>query len=820
MSVVMPVSTDHNDQVKENDSGGAIVSATATKSPASSNDSSNRVLVHEWVSCFGEACAHRWRQPIIGVRYKCLSCKKLKRRHNLCASCYAEYPYKSRELVDSLGDDADESKTSKHEGNADIFAVAPADSQLRDHEARGQSTVEHSFRCISSPGKSKNAPEKLYDPLAVDSKFKTRPIGDIVRKSAEFSHLEFWLLGILLYPFTVMNMLLHRLLTKRIRVAATNDEQEYRNANGSSSFAAGPLRWYLKQSLKWASYSTNLPLMYVGICLLVNGGAIVGIYAYQSVNGNCATVYWIYVYELFFFQSLTAETERFMVATSKRNIFEFLLRSCSGFSLLEHATAYSVGLSEIYSLIHCRRGELQSKPDSYRFIFPAPGGIDTLADIGNGATFSSLDPAKTLLMNASETKGDSIKMVFAAVLALSFAILIAIISVFSIDTSGMVLMLGEHIRLPDMVTYEVSHRQSIISGCHDEEFPVARLLLGLQLTPTPTTARGLPQLSLQFTNSNSSLYRPLKPSVEMFWYADLVATSPDLITLQLQDNHDFVPLIVSLANTNCSSVPYVTIYSDQVYPDSLNGLYLLRQPRSSHWEFLFYVMIVVPSILCCSCFRGIYMCQVVAMTWEMWQMFDSLTDPDESGGIWSPDHMGRLQIDFAVAQNCRAWYELRNHLCEITSINLRSGIAMLHIALVQFVAALAAVTWYTVSGEAPMPGFAYLICLCVNPLVVLMFLVPLTLIWCIQSSHIGLITDKFREVEMLPATTDPVQTEERRNAGRALFAIKTKLDSNDERVAVLGFELSPGFLWTLTTFAATAVSFFAGSSIQYTAPPS
>lgn len=272
--------------------------------------------------------------------------------------------------------------------------------------------------------------------------------------------------------------------------------------------------------------------------------------------------------------------------------------------------------------------------------------------------FSSLDPTKTLLMNASEIKVDSIKMVFAVLMAF---ILIAIVTVFSIDTSGMVSMLGEHIRLPNMVTYDISHRNNIISGCEDGDSPVARLLLGLQLIPTPTNARGLPQLNLKFTNSNSPLNRALKPGVEMFWYADLVVSVSEVITLQLQDNHDFVQLIVSFANTNYNSVPYITLYSDQVYPYSLTGLYQLRQPRFSHWEFLFYVTIVIPSILFCSCFRGISTCQVVAMTREMWQIFDSLTDPDETGGVWSPDHMARLQIDFAVAQNCRAWYELRNH---------------------------------------------------------------------------------------------------------------------------------------------------------------
>lgn len=232
--------------------------------------------------------------------------------------------------------------------------------------------------------------------------------------------------------------------------------------------------------------------------------------------------------------------------------------------------------------------------------------------------------------------------------------------------------------------------------------------------------------------------------------------------------------------------------------------------------FLFYFLIAIPSVVICSCIRALVVCLVIASTWELWHIFDAFTDPDEAtGGVWSPDHMANVQIDFSVIQNCHAWYELRKHLCEITSINLCTAIPMLRIAVVQFVLALASVCWYAVSGNAPIPRFAYLLYLCVNPLVVLTFLVPLTLIWIVQNSHIGLMTQKFRHVEMLPPQNDSKKAQERKLAARALFAIKTELEASDERVAVLGFEVSPGFIQTLATLAATAASFLLGSSIQY-----
>lgn len=70
--------------------------------------------------------------------------------------------------------------------------------------------------------------------------------------------------------------------------------------------------------------------------------------------------------------------------------------------------------------------------------------------------------------------------------------------------------------------------------------------------------------------------------------------------------------------------------------------------------------------------------------------------------------MARLRIDFSIVQNCRAWFELRNLLCEITKDNLRAAIPMLRIAVVQFIVAVAAVSWYAVSGVAPTSG-SYLI---------------------------------------------------------------------------------------------------------------
>lgn len=262
-----------------------------------------------------------------------------------------------------------------------------------------------------------------------------------------------------------------------------------------------------------------------------------------------------------------------------------------------------------------------------------------------------------------------------------------------------------------------------------------------------------------------------------------------------------------------STVPYLSLSTSQSYPDSLNGLYKLRYRQTSLWILAFYLLIAAPSIIVGTCIRALAVRLGIATTWDLWDAFKLFTEPS---CICSPDHAARLQIDFSIVQNCRAWYELRKHLCEITNINLRTAIPMLRIAVILYVLAVAAVCWYAAVSKALIPEFAFLICLCVNSLVVLMFSVPLTLIWRMQFGHIALLPTTLRQVEMLPATTDPIEAEQRRQAARVLSAIKTELEVSNKRVSVLGLELSPGFLQTIATFAATGISILLGSKIQYT----
>lgn len=757
---------------------------------ATTPDPSTKTFVHRGVFCFGDNCAHKWGQPIVGVRYDCVSCKKLKRKHHFCATCYHSYPFKGKE-PESFADDnvQTESADNHFEERQDDTAAA---------------AIEHVFQCISTPRVETFVQERLYDKRSIDFKYKSGPIGEILKSATEFSQLSCAVRCILLYPFGLLNYLLHRLFTKQ--VAGKN--QGHRDPETTTR---GPLRWYLSRTQKSARSFGELPWVGIGICGLLNAAAIAGIVGDQYVSGVSPTLYWVYVYELFFAQSLTAQVQMVTIDTKKRSVLAFVIYTMTGISLIEQCLTVSVDVSEVYSLITYGRDSAQpvtAELDPYRFVFPAPA-----TNTKEAKDRVAVDPAKVSLINPT---GYS-KLLLMAVVVSAFAVLITVVSILSMDTSLMISVFGQQIKLPEMITYDVAYTTSVVSGCVDAPKPMARVLLELQLSPVPSTANGLPLLFLQFVNRNVSMNKFLEASVETFWYADLTVPSQDSINLQLLDGKDFIPLIVSFPNTSCTSVPNITLKPLQAYPDSLQGLEMLRLESIVDYQFfLFYFLIGIPSVVICSCIRALVVCLVISSTWELWHIFDSFTDPDEvTGGVWSPDHMARQQIDFSAIENCHAWYELRKHLCEITSINLRTAIPMLRIAVVQFVLALAAVSWYAVSGNAPIPGFAYLLYLCVNPLVVLTFLVPLTLIWIIQNSHIGLMAQKFRQVEMLPPTSDHNKKQERKLAARALLAIKTELEASDERVAVLGFELSPAFIQTLATLAATAASFLLGSSIQY-----
>lgn len=75
------------------------------------------------------------------------------------------------------------------------------------------------------------------------------------------------------------------------------------------------------------------------------------------------------------------------------------------------------------------------------------------------------------------------KLSFTAAAIICFALLIMIVSVFSMNTRLMILTFEEQIGLPELIQYEISYTTNIVAGCSSGDQPIARALIGLQLTP-------------------------------------------------------------------------------------------------------------------------------------------------------------------------------------------------------------------------------------------------------------------------------------------------------------------------------------------------
>lgn len=256
------------------------------------------------------------------------------------------------------------------------------------------------------------------------------------------------------------------------------------------------------------------------------------------------------------------------IETKKRSVLAFVLYTMTGLSLIEQCLTVSVDQSEVYSLITYGRDNAQADTadlDPYRFVFTAPATNSN--DAEEPTNRIAVDPAKVSLINTKESR----KLLLTAAVILAFAALITIVSVFSMDTSLMIIVFGKQIHLPEMITYDVAYTTSMVSGCVDEPKPMARVLLELQLSPVPSIANGLPLLYLQFVNRNVSLHSFLETTVETFWHADLTVPSLDSINLQTLDGKDFIPLIVSFPNTSCRAVPNISLVPLRAYPIRCRG---------------------------------------------------------------------------------------------------------------------------------------------------------------------------------------------------------------------------------------------------------
>lgn len=307
--------------------------------------------------------------------------------------------------------------------------------------------------------------------------------------------------------------------------------------------------------------------------------------------------------------------------------------------------------------------------------------------------------------------------------------------------------------------------------------------------------------------------------VDGLWYATLEDIIANSVELPVLDKQNFIAAMVSFPNLLCPNVSGISMTINQTYSNLNKKLeHLTTSKIGSYrvvWFLLFYFLISAPALLVNTLLRSTSLCAIAMLTWDYWDAFDTYTSKSKVGGVWIVDRRSLAPIDFSRVENCLAWFDLSKQLIDITSINLRFVFPLLCIALLQFILSLAGICWYVVLGRAPIPGILLLICLCTNLLPMLGMLFPLYKIWKIQYRHIAMISPKCFELKVMPPWVDPNDEAERLKALQVLKEIRMVISTSDERVSVMGFELSPGFFVTLGTIAFSGLSFLLGGKLDY-----
>lgn len=547
---------------------------------------------------------------------------------------------------------------------------------------------------------------------------------------------------------------------------------------------------------------------------------------YPGQYARDATLYWIYVYELYFAQAMTAQVQLHMKDPKNGTPKSYAFAILSGTYYVSQIGTFCLTWPDIHRYAMYRRDVVQplSLSSSTHFVFPSVTTKTTCVE--SKTALCCVDPAKTLLKGQRQFVVTRTVSRVVSGFSNLFLYMVLLSSISAIDSTLLMYGVGSLVNLPNTSTYS-AESIAIMPSCRSNvglfnDNEMARALVGLGLYPQPTKVHGLPFLTLKFYYSDNDTITQAEEidySIEEIWYAKLNYEAMNYSILQLQDNQNFIAAIVSFPDLLCSNISRVNMAFDQTYSDSNQKIDDLRNNEdinnSSVWFIIFYVIVGIPALLINTIFRVASLYSVAMLTWDYWDAFNTYTVKSNIGGVWVVDRKAVQQIDFSRAENCLAWYELRKQLIEITSINLRFVFPLLCIALLQFVLSLGGISWYIILGRAPIPGFLLLLCLCTNPLPMLVVLFPLYKIWKIQYSHIAMLNSKCLELEVMPPNADPNVELHRLKALQVLEKIKNVVAASDDRVSLSGFELSPGFLGTLGTIIFSGLSFLFGGSLEY-----
>lgn len=773
---------------------GNVASSAAFTEAGNGTDSPKTTpatVLHDYF-CDGEDCIPTWNIPIDGARYVCVSCTQAKYQHVLCSNCYEKYPLKSAEMIEnSEANEAEASSILTAADKKDCGSSQPMTSRGGPEIAK----VVHVFRCIN---------DERTDTKPMDAQANSNLIQCKLAGYTDFNTMKFVTQVLVLYPVGFALHLADQMSANPV------DSKNARNFVD---------RFIIR--------TRKLPIFQIGVCWVLNILAIILIYYATYKYGKIMTAYWIFLYELFFVQSVAVQVQQ-CVTRTRTSCTRFVVSALTGISFITHDESFSIMESEILPLVLYRRKHQASAIGTMRFLFSLPSPMIN-ASISAGqerelepSVFkSTVDPAKHLFSGPRKPIMDSAKAIFFVIAGISFVTFVIGVNAMSMIPTTLMGVFDNRLHIPQMTEYHLSWL-SVNEAClannstGNSSEAMARVFVNLHLNPMPSVDGGLPVLRSWFVTTNGST--EVRSSIEQIWGASYVNSWSDAIDLQLLAKHDIIGIVLSLPDIPCRYVPDLSVRYRFIYPTSLEGFDDLRYRNDvpTLWLLLlFYFCIVVPSVIFSIGARACYLCVAIFRTWDYWKAFDAFTKNGKRKGVWVPDCQAKFRIDFMLVENCQTWFEFRKQLIEITSINMRFVIPLLRIAMVQFVLSMAAICWFVVVGRAPIPGFLLLICLCSNSVTTLLLLYPLHNIWKIQYSHIALMSEKYLEAEALSLSDDPQILKRQQHVARLLNGIKNALESCDERVSLLGFEVSSGFLWTLATIAVSGISFFCGSNLQY-----
>lgn len=588
-----------------------------------------------------------------------------------------------------------------------------------------------------------------------------------------FNQLDFLVRGFLFYPLGLLN-----LFFKRNYPSFSNDN--------------------------YAKYLRDLPIGSIGCCWLWNMVVLGYIVHHQYPYGRDTILYWLYMFEFYFAQAVTAQVQLHDRDCENGGFGNYAKAILFGAHYENHVQTFCMTQKDYEQLTKCLR--------------PAP--ISGSAELEHSLMEKQLQenhgsPQVTPPLQRQPVA--SFFMSKVVVIFLQFFILIVLVtSICTVDTRLLIGGIGYIFQVPETAPNQAKSI-TILPACRmnisantDEE--MARAFVGVRLSSEPKTARGLPIMNLTFyVGENDSSSQATALAVDEVWYATIYNISTSSVYLQMLDKQIFFAVKVSFPGLLCSDV--AGIKSILLEKSSTSAeMDNIRLAPYSDWPHvvLFCIFIAFPTIMINSVRRSNSLHSVAMVTWDCWDDFNMFTTQSMFGDRVSGS---MVPIDFSKAENCVMWYKVRQQFVKTTNLHLRVVLPLLFIALLELVWSLTAICWYFVLGKAPIPGFLLFICLSLNPLPMLVVLLPLYNIWKIQYSHIGMLTRKVLDLEMMEP--DLIGDADREKAIRVLKEFKNVLEASDERLSILGFELSPSFLGTIGTIFFSATTFLLNGKVEF-----